>query len=263
MGTYVDIGGLDTWYDEQGQGDPLVLMHGGLSTNDSWGAQMPVLAERFHVFAPERRAHGHTRDLDGPFSYDEMATHAIGFLETVVREPAHFVGWSDGGIIGLLVAIARPDLVRKLVVIGANYDANGLVPEAEAMFTEVDRDAPMFAMMRMMYAAVSPDGDDHWPVVLTRQLEMARTQPRISVEDLGRITAPTLVLVGDDDLMTLEHTISLYRAIATSELAVIPGTSHIVAMEKPDLTNRIILDFLERDPMATFMPFRRAPATAV
>jgi len=82
MGDYVVIGRLRTWYDEQGAGDPLVLLHGGLSTNESWAAQTPALAEHFRVVAPERRAHGHTPDLEGPLSYDDMATDTIGFLES-------------------------------------------------------------------------------------------------------------------------------------------------------------------------------------
>ena len=107
MGEYVDIAGLKTWYDTFGEGDPLVLLHGGLSTNDTWGAQMPAFSERFHVLAPERRAHGHTPDVDGPLNYSDMATDTIGFLETVVKGPAHLVGWSDGGIIGLSRSIVR------------------------------------------------------------------------------------------------------------------------------------------------------------
>src|SRR5581483_8088742 len=139
MGEYVDIGGLKTWYDTAGSGDPLVLLHGGLCTNDTWGATLPALAEKFHVFAPERRGHGHTPDVDGPLNYSDMATDTIGFIETVVKQPAHLVGWSDGGIIALLVAIERPDLVRKIVPVSANMTPDGLVPEAhDALSSDPD-----------------------------------------------------------------------------------------------------------------------------
>lgn len=100
MGSYVEIGELKTWYDEQGEGEPLVLLHGGMSTNETWGAQMPDFGARFRVTAPERRGHGHTPDLEGPLSYDVMANDTIGFLEAVVGDPAHLVGWSDGGVVG-------------------------------------------------------------------------------------------------------------------------------------------------------------------
>jgi pimeloyl-ACP methyl ester carboxylesterase len=101
-------------------------------------------------------------------------------------------------------------------------------------------------MFRTMYEAASPDGSEHWPVVVGKMAEMFRTEPDISIEDLGHINAPTLILVGDDDFIPLEHTIELYRAIPHSELAVVPGTSHGHFMEKPSLVNRIVLDFLDQ-----------------
>jgi pimeloyl-ACP methyl ester carboxylesterase len=258
MGKYVDIGGLNTWYDEDGAGDPLVLLHGGLSTNETWGAQTPVFAERFRVVAPERRGHGHTADVDGPLSYAAMATDTIGFLETVLGGPAHLVGWSDGGIVGVLVAIERPDLVRKLVAIGSNYDAAGVAPEAEQMLAGMTADSEDMGMFRSLYEMHSPDGPEHWPVVFGKFIDMVVSEPHIPLEDLARISAPTLVLVGDDDMVSLEHTVSFYKAIPGAELAVIPGASHAVAMEKPELVNRLVLEFLENEPAPTMLPLRRA-----
>ena len=258
MGTYIDIGGVRTWYEEAGSGDPLVLLHGGLVTNETWGAQLPAFAERYHVYAPERRAHGHTPDVEGPLSYDDMASDTIGFLEAVVGGPARLVGWSDGGNVGLLVAISRPDLVTKLVIVGSNYNTKASVPEAAEMMEHMDPDAPDMAMFRSLYEAATPDGADHWPFVVRKLLEMWTSEPDIDPADLARITAPTLVMAGDDDMVRLDHTDELYRAIPNSELAVVPGTSHAALIEKPDLVNRIILDFLTNDPVPTMMPFRRA-----
>ncbi|MDX6321215.1 MAG: hypothetical protein QOF52_1073 [Propionibacteriaceae bacterium] len=262
MGGYLEHGGLRAWYDEQGVGAPLVLLHGGLSTNATWSAQMSDLAGHFRVIAPERRGHGHTPDVDGPLSYDAMATDTIGFLTAFVDGPAHLVGWSDGGIVGLLVAMARPDLVRKLVVIGANYDVSGLVPEAMEGVASLRAESDDLEMYRTQYEATSPDGPDHWPVVVAKFKEMVATQPTISVEQLGGITASTLVLVGDDDIITLDHAGNLFRAIPSSELAVVPRASHFAIMEKPELVNRLVLDFLQRDPVPTYMPLRRASAGA-
>jgi pimeloyl-ACP methyl ester carboxylesterase len=257
MGEYVDIGGLKTWYDTAGEGDPLVLLHGGISTNDTWGSQIPAFAERFNVIAVERRGHGHTPDVEGPFNYSDMANDTIGFLETLVKQPAHLVGWSDGGIVGLLVAIERPDLVRKLVAISANTNPGGVVPETQEMHDR-PADDPGLEMFRSLYVASSPDGPEHWPVVFAKFLEMISTQPDIKPDELARIKPPTLVVSGDDDMVTLEHTLEMYRAIPGSELAVVPGTSHALQFEKPDLVNRIVLDFLEKDPVPTMLPFRRA-----
>jgi pimeloyl-ACP methyl ester carboxylesterase len=189
-----------------------------------------------------------------------MAKDTIEFLASVVGSPAHLVGWSDGGIVALLVAIARPDLVRKIVVTGTNFKSVPEIGMAE-MLDELTADAPEMGMFRAMYEAASPDGPEHWPIVVGKLVELYRVEPDISIEDLGRISSPTLVLVGDDDLVPLEHTLELYRAIPSSELAVVPGTSHAHFMEKPSLVNRIVLDFLDNDPVPTMIPVRRATAT--
>ena len=261
MGEYVDLPGVKTWYEAEGSGEPLLLLHGGLVTNETWGAQRAPFAERYKVYLPERRAHGHTPDVEGPLHYDDMAQDTIDFIETVVGEPAHLVGWSDGGNVGLLVAIARPDLVRKLVVIGSNYLPPAEIPDAPNPADSLDPDNPGIAMFRSMYEAASPDGAEHWPELLRKLGEMWSNEPKIAVEDLGRITAPTLVFAGDDDLVPLEHTIAQHRAIPNSELAIVPGTSHAVLMEKTDLANRIILDFLGNDPVPTLMPIKRSAAS--
>jgi len=215
---------------------------------------MPEFGTRFRVIAPERRGHGHTPDLEGPLTYDVMSADTIGFLDAVIGRPTYLVGWSDGGIVGLLVAMARPDLVRKLVVIGTNFDTSGLTPEAIEEFTALSADSDDLAMFREPYQAVSPDGPGHWPVVVAKFKEMVSTQPAITVGQLGRITAPTLVVVGDDDIVTLDHTSTLFRAIPNSELAVVPGTSHLILMEKPDVVNRLVLDFLEKNPVPRRRP---------
>ncbi len=258
MGQYVEVGGLRTWYDESGSGDPLVLLHGGLSTNAAWFAELPVFGERFHVLAPERRGHGHTPDVEGPLHYADMAADTIAFLDEVVGGGAHLVGWSDGGIVGLLVAIARPDLVRKLAVVGTNYDVDGLVPEMAPSVDAMDPAGDGMAFFRDAYIAVSPDGADHWPVFVAKSMAMVTSEPHIDASDLGRISAPTLVAVGDDDLISLEHTVALYRAIPGSQLAVIPNSSHAVVIEKADLFNELVLGFLEQEQAPTMMPVRRA-----
>jgi pimeloyl-ACP methyl ester carboxylesterase len=239
MGGYVEIGVLKTWYDEEGRDEPLVLLHGGMSTNATWAAQMPELSAHFRVIAPERR---------GTPVYDVMSSDTIGFVDAVVGGPAHLVGWSDGGIVGLLVAMARPDLVHKLVVIGTNFDTSGLTAEAMEGFATFSADSDDLAMLREAYQAASPDGPGHWPVVVDKFKEMVSTQPAITVEQLARITAATLVVVGDHDIVTLDHTSTLFRAIPNSELAVVPGTSHFLTTEKPDLVNRLLLDFLKNSP---------------
>ena len=263
MGEYVELPGVKTWYEVEGEGDPVVLLHGGMLTNETWGMQRPALAEKYRVFLPERRAHGHTPDVDGPISYQDMAQDTVDFIETVVGGPAHLVGFSDGGILALLVAILRPDLVRKLVPVGANFLPAEEISAAPGMLDRLTPDEPGLAMLRAMYEAASPDGPGHWPVVVEKLRALyTSSEPNISLEDLGRISAPTLVLASDDDQMTLEHTIALYRAVPNAQLAVVPGTSHALLMEKASLTNQLILDFLGNDPVPTMMAMRRAAPSA-
>ncbi|MEX2395228.1 MAG: alpha/beta hydrolase [Actinomycetota bacterium] len=259
MGEYVELPGVKTWFEVEGAGDPLVLMHGGIVSNELWASQRPDFSAKYQIFLPERRAHGHTPDVSGPLHYTDMAKDTIDFIETVVKQPAHLVGWSDGGNVGLLVAIERPDLVRKLVVTGANFRPGPEIGMGE-MLDHMSPDDEGLATFRSMYEAVSPDGPEHWAEFISKIVAMWRDEPAISREELGRISAPTLVLVGDDDMINIEHTVDMYNAIANSELAVVPGTSHGLFMEKTELVNRIVLDFLGNDPVPTMMPVRRAAA---
>lgn len=257
MGAYVDIGPVHMWYETRGQGEPLVLLHGGLDSNAAWGAEFDALAERFRVVAPERRGHGHTADVEGPLTYRVMAEDTVAFIESVIGSSVHLVGWSDGAILGMMVARSRPDLVRKLVLIGGAADPSAYVPEFMDA-TRLPADSEVYQPFRAIYGVVSPDGPDHWPIVFSKLTGMWQSEPHIPLSELGEIAARTLVMVGDDDLVSLEHTLELYRAIPDAELAVLPGTSHLAPLEKPDLVNRLLLDFLGAEAVPTLLPVRRA-----
>jgi pimeloyl-ACP methyl ester carboxylesterase len=254
MPEYVQLDAVKTWYDDQGKGDPLVLMHGGLVDARWFEPNIGPLAEHFHVYTPERRGHGHTPDVDGPITYQLMADDTIAFLETVVGEPADLVGHSDGAFTATLVAMQRPDLVKRLVLISGGFDKSGeAVPDME---WDVDQ---LTQFLSPAYGEVSPDGEDHFRVVATKIGEMAAVEPHLEASELAAITARTLVMFSDDDLMTLTHTVEMYDALPNAELAIVPGTSHFLTQEKPDLVNHLILDFLTKDPVATIAAIRRAP----
>ena len=259
MGEYADIGQVHTWYETHGRGQPLVLLHGDLATNDAWAGEVGALAEHFRVIAPERRGHGHTPDVEGPVTYQVMADDTIGFIDKVISEPVHLIGWSGGGVVALLIARARPQLVRKLVLISACADTDGYVP-GFMEFTRLPADSEVYQPFRTAYEADSPDGPGHWPVVFAKQMHMWQTEPHIPPAELAAISARTLVMAGDDDIISLEHTIGLYRAIPSAELAIIPGASHAAPMEKPGLINQVLLGFLRHDASPTLMPVRRAAA---
>jgi len=241
-------------YSVDGSGEPVVLLHGGLSDRTAWQLQIPALAEKFQTYAFDRRGHGTSPDTDAPFDYDDMANETIGFIEAVVEQPAHLVGWSDGGIVALLVSLKRPDLVRRQVLIGANFDVDGLLPDFD---TGDDPDADHVTAIKAIYENVAPD-PSHWPEFYRKGTQLFREQPHIPPADLARVAAPTLVLAGDDDCIHHAHTVELFERIPDAQLAVVPGTSHFLQLEKPALVNQLILDFLaETAPPTTVFPMRR------
>jgi pimeloyl-ACP methyl ester carboxylesterase len=256
IGSVVEVGGHPTWYGEYGAGDPLVYLHGGFSSSRELEPVREAYAERFHVFTPDRRGHGRTPDVPGPFTYELFAADTVAFLEEVVGTPAHLVGYSDGAIAALHVALARPDLVRRMVLISGQFHQKGLLL---AFFHGPDAVAELQATpLAAMYAEQSPDGAEHFAVIAAKVVENALTGPTLTAEQLAGVAARTLVMSGDDDAVTLEHTIEMYRSLPQAELAVVPGTSHVLFMEKPALVTQLALDFLTTDPVPTIMPIHRA-----
>jgi len=253
MADYADLGGVRTWYDERGEGEPLLLLHGGSADARFFDRNVDALADRFHVFLPERRGHGHTPDVDGPITYELMAQDTIAFLEAVVGGPADLVGHSDGAVVAMLVALRRPDLAHQLVLISGGFHHDGLMPGMDQL--DVDE---VVKFAGPAYGEVSPDGAEHFPVVVEKIARMAAEAPALPQSELRGVTSRTLVMFGDDDLMTLEHVIAMYEGIPNSELAVVPGTSHFLLQEKPALCNTIIVDFLTTQPVPTVAPIRRA-----
>jgi pimeloyl-ACP methyl ester carboxylesterase len=251
MAAYVDLDGLRTWYDEHGRGEPLVLLHPGMVDSRAFAPNLGAMAARFHTFTPERRGHGHTPDAEGPITFVLMARDTIRFVEDVVGGPAHVVGCSDGAIVGLYVALRRPDLVHRLVCIAGVFHLHGWVPEV----VDPDNEPPEF--MAASYGEVSPDGREHFRVVVEKLARMHVEEPALTTDDLGRIPCRTLVMVGDDDEVVLEHAVAQYRAQPNAELAVVPGTSHGLLVEKPELCNTMIVDFLATEPVETLAPIRR------
>ena len=254
MGTYVQTGNVKTWYAEYGRGTPLVLLHGGLVDARFFEPNLEALTEHFHVFTPERRGHGHTPDVDGPITYQLMADDTLAFLDAVVREPADLVGHSDGAFVALLVALQRPQAVKRLVMISGGYNKSGAAqPDVEL---DVDQ---VVAFLGKAYGEVSPDGEAHFPIVAAKIAEMAKSEPNLDIAELAQVKQRSLVMFSDDDLMTLSHAVDMYDALPNAELAIVPGTSHFLISEKPQLVNAIILDFLTRDPVPTIAAIRRAP----
>lgn len=235
--------GTEVWHEVTGDGPPAVLLHGAFSGASSWGGQVPALvAAGWRVFCPERHGHGHSADVTEEFHYAEMAKETIAYLDEIVGGPAEIVGWSDGAVVAVLVALARPDLVRHLVLIGQYYNSSGRATGGLLDALE-NPDDDMMAFFAEEYAAESPDGADHFPAIFDKTMAMIRSEPDIDLGELSAITAPTLVMQGDRDEVTLEHSREVVAAIGGSRICVIPG-SHLIPIEAPQAVNSVILQFL-------------------
>ncbi len=251
--SYIEVNGITTWYSEQGAGEPLILLHGGMVGSFSWGSSGIVesLAEHFRVFSFDRRARGLTHDPGGPITYDAMTDDTIRFVEAIGCGPAHFVGYSDGANIIMLLALRRPDLVRQIALLSGNFHYSGLMADA---FDS----AALAAFVAGWYDANSPSGAGHAQDLAARLGPELVRAPTLSEADLAKITARTLIMAADDDLIPIEHFVAQYRAIEHSELAVVPGTSHGFVAEKSAITRSLLIEFLTKGPQPTFFGVRRA-----
>ena len=250
--TTISLNGHPTWARlPRGKGPTVVLLHGGMSSSGSLLKSIgPPLARRYRVAAFDRRGHGRTADTDEPFSYDAMATETIAFLEYLKRR-VYLVGHSDGGNVALIVAMRRPDLLRRVVAIGANYHFEGLMP-----VPSFDIESEDFAQWAQRFGENSPDGPEHARAVEEKTRVMTFSQPTLTTKDLARISVPVLVMAGD--VATLSHTCSMYEAIREAQLAIVPGTSHMLLKERTKESVRIIDHFLgSTSPPVTFAPLRR------
>ena len=262
----LDVLGHPTWYTVLGVGDETVLLlHGGLSNSDAMldGIGGP-LGERRRVAAFDRRGHGRTADTPEAFHYESMVDEAVAFIE-YIGGPVHIVGWSDGGIVGLLLALRRPELVGRLVAIGTNYHWN-VLPDLTSLAaaaddgvdetTEADAaDNGIVALLAAAYAERSPDGPDHFAVVAAKGHHLFGIEPELTVADLARVSVPVLVMAGDDDLVPLSHTAAFFAGLPEAQLAIVPGASHGLPMEHPQEVVGLIERFLGSDvPPVTMMP---------
>jgi pimeloyl-ACP methyl ester carboxylesterase len=253
IGNYVEVEGVRTYYEVAGSGDPVILLHGGMCAAETLDAQRASLSVQYCVYVPERFGHGRTPDISGAITYENMAQHTIAFMEAIGIESAHLAGWSDGALVALLVALRRPKLVRKLVLIDQFITLESARPGYLPFMTGLSAEtAPPF--LAEMYGALSPDGPEHFGVVFDKLHKIWTGPTGIELTDLAHVTAPTLVLVGDDGCMRVAQAGAVQSAFGDAQLAVVPGTSHGLLMEKPDVVNQLILGFLANEQPPKLFP---------
>lgn len=243
---YLPVRGMQLYYETEGEGEPVLLLHGGLGTIDDFASQIPDLSRYYHVVAFERPGHGHTADTGGQFSYSAMAEQTVAFIEALGLSATNLVGWSDGAIVALLVAISRQDLVKGLVAISGNFNVSGLTARASRWIESTTAESFMKSAPERVkrYQEASPDGPNHFSVAWEKTKRLWLSEPDIQHEELGRIRAPTLVMAGDRDMVSIEHTVELAKSVKGACLCIVPGATHFLTSEKPEIVNSVILDFL-------------------
>lgn len=243
-GEFVEVNGARFYHEVHGQGEPLLLMHGAWATLESLMFQVGPLSKRFKVILVERRGHGRTPDTPGRFTYRQGAEDMVAVLDRLGFDHAHLVGWSDGALVGLMMVREHHEIARRFVSIGGCYHFRGYTREFARSFEESTPES-LNSLIAQMYKRTSPDGPDHFPVVFEKIKEMSGSYPRYNKRDLDKILTPTLLMSGDEDLVSLDHTINFFKGLPNAHLSIIPGTTHMLPMEKPDLVNSQIVQFLE------------------
>jgi pimeloyl-ACP methyl ester carboxylesterase len=219
------VNGLRMYYEEQGSGPPLVLLHGGGSTAEtSFGAIIPSLARAHRVIAPEQQAHGHSGDRDRPLSFEQMADDTAALLGKLGVAEADVLGFSNGGVVALQLAIRHPRLVRRLIVCSSYYAHAGMPPQFWQGFAHASL-ADMPPPLRAALVASAPD-PAAVPARFAKMVALMQSFHDIPEASLRAIAAKALVMVGDRDVMSVEHDAQLARLLPHAELAVMPGAGH-------------------------------------
>ena len=237
---YAPINGIRIWYASFGRGEPVFLLHGGLANSIYWGNQVPALATHYRVVVMDSRGHGRSSHDDRPYGYDLMASDVLGLMDFLKVPRTAIVGWSDGAIIGLDIALHHSERLTKLFAFAANSDPSGVADIAHS---------PVFnayiARAEKEYAALSPTPRQYKPF-LAQISKMWETQPNFSAEQLHGISVPTWIVDADhDEAIKRENTEFMANAISNAGLLIQPWVSHFSFLQDPPQFTSDVLHFLE------------------
>lgn len=256
-GTHIEANGLRVYYEGYGEGEPLLLIHGGTATSRSWASHLPAFTEHFRVFTPDSRGHGRTDNPTGELGYRVMADDVAALVDALGLQRPLVLGYSDGGQIALELGMRYPGLAKGLVLGGTQFrfseayleavrellgitDSEGLEPE------KLEREQPEWvAFLREAHGHVY--GPEYWKTYVQQIASLWLTPLRYTSEDFAAVTDPVLILIGDrDGGAAPEESVELFRLLPNAELAVAPGSDHGFIEAKAGLFDALALDFLMR-----------------
>jgi len=257
VGAHVQVNGMQMYYEVSGPatGTPLVVLHGAYMNIPTMGAIIPKLAKTHRVYVPELQGHGRTTDIDRPITYQNLADDVAAFMDSVGLKQADVFGYSMGAATGLQLAIRHPDKVNKLVSASGGYDARGWQPAFTAFIPQMTVEM----MLNMPFAAdykklaANPDG---FPALVAKLIALEK-EPMAWEADVRALKTPVLIITGDADVATLEHSVAMFRLLGgggmgdmgqplpASRLAILPATAHTAVITQPDLLIAFIEPFLK------------------
>jgi pimeloyl-ACP methyl ester carboxylesterase len=264
-GERVEVNGMQMYYEVSGEGDPLVVLHGAYMNIPTMGEIIPMLARTRKVYALELQGHGRTTDIDRPITYPNLADDVAAFMDAVGIGKADVFGYSMGAAAGLQLAIRHPEKVDQLAAASVAYDFQGWQPAFRAfipqMTVEMFTGMPLFAEEYRRLAA-DPAG---FPALVEKLIALEK-EPMAWEEEVKALKAPVLIIAGDADVATLEHSVAMFRLLgggemgdmgkplAQSRLAVMPATSHTAVIMQPDLLLTFIEPFLKGETPKGMFP---------
>jgi pimeloyl-ACP methyl ester carboxylesterase len=236
---YADVNGLHVYFEQHGEGPPLVLLHGGLLTVElSFGTAIPILAQHHQLIAMELQGHGRTADTDRPMTFEQLASDVVGLLDHLNIKRTDVLGLSLGGLATYQLLIDHPGRIRRAVVASADFrnDRGGEI-HPERLPTDAD-----FAAMRDAYAALAPD-PAHFDAFAAKTVALVHGFGGWSDDQIRNIEVPVLVLIGDTDFILVPNAVEAAELLPNGQLAVLPGTTHI-DMTTSELVPAVVETFL-------------------
>lgn len=242
VGKYMELNDIKVYYEIYGEGDPVLLLHGNSGSIKTMEFQIPELSKHFKVIAVDSRAQGRSTDSNQEITYALMASDMNVLIDKLKLGSVDVVGWSDGGNIGLELAFAHPEKVKKLVTFGANFTYQNFMAAPDSV-TMDPNDSLIIKTAGLL--KIYKEGYDKIPSDIKKKLSnLTEKYPNFTKEQLKQIKVPTLVVVGDHDLINLDQTIALFTSLPHSQLFIVPGTTHLELIEKSRLVNSEVIKFL-------------------
>ncbi|GGH13244.1 alpha/beta hydrolase [Mucilaginibacter phyllosphaerae] len=240
VGKYAELRGIKMYYEVYGKGEPLLIIHGNGGSINNFIYQIPYFAKKYQVILADSRAQGKTVDGADSLSYEMISDDLNALLDHLKIKNANVLGWSDGGIEGLLLAMYHPDKVKKLAVTGANLrpDTTAVDPFVQKMVLAVNvKGADSLKRMKNPTPAMKNQ---------LKLMHLLSYEPNIKTADLKKITCPTLVIGGDHDVITTRHTLEIFEGIKNAYLWILPNSGHSTPIVYKDQFNQVVGNFFAK-----------------